>query len=118
MLVKDWEGNVCIGGIDVLVLIKDVVIGVDLIDLMIEGSFWLNIGFVNEGKIIIYVNCMVMFYLCCQVCNVKNVQLFYEQVLGWDGKECCEFYFDGFLVYQIDVLLMIEVVLFVGFIVF
>ena len=75
---------------------------------MIEGSTRLNTGLVNEGKTIIYANRTVMSYLRRQARNAKNVRLDYKGVLGWDGKERQELYFDGFPVHQTDALLNTE----------
>lgn len=106
--VRDWEGNVRVANINVQSLTKDAATGADLIDLMIEGSTRLNTGLVNEGKTIIYGNRTVMSYLRRQARNAKNVRLDYKGVLGWDGKERQELYFDGFPVHQTDALLNTE----------
>lgn len=106
--VKDWEGNARIANIDISALTKDGSTGADLIDLMIEASTRLNRGLVNEGKTIIYGNRTVMSFLRRQARNAKNVQLSYQQVLGWDGKERQELFFDGFPVHQTDELLNTE----------
>lgn len=106
--VRDWEGNVRIANVNVPALTKDAATGADLIDLMIEGSTRLNRGLVNEGKTVIYANRTVMSFLRRQARNSKNVQLSYQQVLGWDGKERQELFFDGFPVHQTDALLNTE----------
>lgn len=106
--VRDWEGNVRIANVNVPALTKDVATGADLIDLMIEGTTRLNRGLVNEGKTVIYANRTVMSFLRRQARNSKNVQLSYQQVLGWDGKERQELFFDGFPIHQTDSLLNTE----------
>lgn len=108
---KDWEGNARIANIDMTALTKDAATGADLIDLMIEASTRLNTGLVNEGKTIIYANRRVISYLKRQAMNAKNVNLSYEQVLGWDGMTRKELYFDGFPVRQTDELLTTEAAL-------
>lgn len=106
--VRDWEGNVRVANVNVPALTKDAATGADLIDLLIEGSTRLNTGLVNEGKTVIYANRTVMSFLRRQARNSKNVQLSYQQVLGWDGKERQELFFDGFPVHQTDALLNTE----------
>lgn len=108
MSVRDWEGNARIANIDTSALTKDASTGADLIDLMIEATTRLNTGLVNEGRTVIYANRTVMSFLRRQARNAKNVQLSYSQVLGWDGKERQELFFDGFPVHQTDALLNTE----------
>ena len=106
--VRDWEGNVRIANIDRSDLTKDGTAGADLIDLLIEGSTRLNRGLVNEGKTVIYANRTVMSYLRRQARHAKGLQMTYEQVLGWDGKQRQELFFDGFPIHQTDALLNTE----------
>lgn len=108
MSVKDWEGNARIANIDTSALTKDASTGADLIDLLIDATSRLNAGLVNEGKTIIYGNRQIMSFMRRQARNAKNVNLSYNQVLGWDGKERQELYFDGFPVHQTDALLNTE----------
>ena len=49
-----------------------------------------------------------MAYLRRQARNAKNVRMDYRGVLGWDGKERQELFFDGFPVHQTDALLNTE----------
>lgn len=109
MSVRDWEGNARIANIDVTALRKDAATGADLIDLMIEASTRLNTGLVNQGNTVIYANRTIVSYLRRQARNAKNVNLSYDQVLGWDGKQRRELYFDGFPIHQTDALLSTEV---------
>jgi hypothetical protein len=105
LTVRDWRGNARVANIDVSNLTKDAASGADLIDLMVEASYRLNAGLVNEGKTCIYANRTICSFLHRQAINHANVNLSFDDVIGPNEKVTKrELTFNGMPVRRVDAL--------------
>lgn len=108
LTVRDWEGVSRVANIDVNALTKTGTTGADLVDLASDAIETLNVGLMNEGRVVGYAPRKVISVLKRQIANRSNVRLSLEEVTGAYGVKRRELMFDGIPIRQVDELLTTE----------